>query len=75
MNPDDVKQTSEDGELRRKFLKKLGAAALYTPPTIILLMQPSREALASGGSGRGQGRGNGRGQGRARGHGHGRRGR
>jgi len=33
-------------ESRRDFLKKAGKMALYTPPAIMLLMQPSRHALA-----------------------------
>ncbi len=33
-------------ESRRDFLKKAGKMALYTPPAIMLLMHPSRHALA-----------------------------
>ena len=33
-------------ESRREFLKKAGKVALYAPPAFVLLMQPSREALA-----------------------------
>ena len=33
-------------ESRRDFLKKAGKMALYTPPAIMLLMHPSRNALA-----------------------------
>lgn len=33
-------------ESRRDFLKKAGKVALYAPPAFVLLMQPSREALA-----------------------------
>jgi len=35
-----------DEESRRDFLKKAGKLALYTPPAIMLLMHPSRHALA-----------------------------
>ena len=45
-------ESSEDDSIldaRRDFLKKASAAALYTPPSLILLMQPSRTAIASGG--------------------------
>ncbi len=35
-----------DEESRRDFLKKAGKMALYTPPAIMMLMQPSRHALA-----------------------------
>jgi hypothetical protein len=38
-------QESND-ESRRDFLKKAGKMALYTPPAIMLLMHPSRHALA-----------------------------
>ena len=34
---------------RRDFVKKAGAVAFYTPPALAALMQPSREAIASGG--------------------------
>lgn len=33
-------------ESRREFLKTAGKVALYAPPAFMLLMQPSREALA-----------------------------
>lgn len=35
-----------DEKSRRDFLKKAGKLALYTPPAIMLLMHPSRHALA-----------------------------
>jgi hypothetical protein len=35
-----------DDETRREFLKTAGKMAIYTPPAIMLLMKPSREALA-----------------------------
>jgi len=31
---------------RREFLKSAGKMAIYTPPAIMLLMKPSRQALA-----------------------------
>ena len=31
---------------RRKFLKRAGRFAVYTPPAIMLLMNPSRDAVA-----------------------------
>ena len=34
---------------RRKFLKKAGKLAAYTPPAIMALMMPGEEAIASGG--------------------------
>lgn len=39
-----------DEESRREFLKKAGKFAVYTPPTISLLMHPDVQAIASGGS-------------------------
>jgi formiminotetrahydrofolate cyclodeaminase len=36
---------------RRDFLQRAGRFALYTPPTIMLLMHPSSEAIASGSQG------------------------
>lgn len=36
-------------ESRRDFLAKAGAFAVYTPPTMLALMLPSAEAVASGG--------------------------
>lgn len=38
-------------ESRRKFLKKAGRFAVYTPPAITLLMHPSRDAVANGSGG------------------------
>ena len=44
-----VKETDDS---RRDFLRKAGKLAVYTPPAMILLMQPGREAFAlSGGNG------------------------
>ncbi len=45
-------------ESRREFLTKAGKMALYIPPAMMLLMHPSRNALAcsSGNSGGGSGR-------------------
>ena len=31
---------------RREFIKKVGKFAIYTPPAVMLLMHPSREAIA-----------------------------
>jgi hypothetical protein len=42
----------EATQARRKFLTKAGAFALYTPPAITLLMQPSRSAIARSPGGR-----------------------
>ena len=33
---------------RREFLERAGTFALYTPPTITMLMYPGVEAIASG---------------------------
>ena len=42
-----------DEETRRDFLMKAGNLAIYAPPAIMLLMHPSKDALAqSGGGGR-----------------------
>jgi formiminotetrahydrofolate cyclodeaminase len=49
-------------QARRDFLQRAGRFALYTPPTIMLLMHPGTEAIASGGNSQGndnsQGNGN-----------------
>lgn len=42
-------QSDNAVKCRREFLKKAGAFALYTPPTIMLLMQPSHDAIAASG--------------------------
>ena len=33
---------------RREFLKTAGRIAIYTPPAVMMLLHPSRKALASG---------------------------
>ena len=46
-----------DEETRREFLVKAGKVAIYAPPAIMLLMHPSKDALAqSGHDGRVRGR-------------------
>ena len=35
-----------DQETRREFLIKAGKVAIYTPPAVMLLMHPSKDALA-----------------------------
>jgi hypothetical protein len=48
---------ASDEETRREFLVKASKLAIYTTPTIMLLMYPSKDALAqSGGGGRPRGR-------------------
>jgi hypothetical protein len=50
---DDLKTETQspDEETRRQFLVTAGKLAIYTPPAIMLLMHPSKDALAqSGGS-------------------------
>jgi formiminotetrahydrofolate cyclodeaminase len=37
-----------DEESRREFLVKAGKMALYIPPAMMVLMHPSRKALACG---------------------------
>ena len=41
-----LKELVSTEESRRDFLKKAGKMAIYTPPAIMLLMHPSRHALA-----------------------------
>jgi len=36
-----------DSESRRKFIKKAGKLAIYTPPAMMLLMQPAAHAVSS----------------------------
>lgn len=45
-------------EARREFLVSAGKFALYTPPALMLLMHPSKNALAVSGGGNGTGGGN-----------------
>ena len=40
---------SNDLESRREFLKTAGKLAVYTPPTMLVLMYPGTDAIASGG--------------------------
>ncbi|QBQ55675.1 hypothetical protein [Nitrosococcus wardiae] len=42
-------------EARRKFLKTAGKFALYTPPTLTLLMHPSVHAISKSNNGVGNG--------------------
>ena len=39
-------QEDAEKESRRDFLKMAGKVALYTPPAILMLMQPNRDAIA-----------------------------
>jgi hypothetical protein len=36
----------ESTEARRNFLKRAGQFAIYTPPAMLMLMHPSRKAIA-----------------------------
>jgi hypothetical protein len=45
-----------DQETRREFLIKAGKVAIYTPPAVMLLMHPSKDALAQSGNGNIRGR-------------------
>ena len=62
----DTRQDSERTELkpsdedtiraeRREFLRKAGRFAVYTPPAMMLLMKPSRNAVAGSALGKGNG--------------------
>lgn len=42
-------------ESRRRFLKKAGKLAIYTPPAMMLLMQPNAYATSSCNNGYGNG--------------------
>ncbi len=48
MNSDErgQKSSKQVEESRRKFLEKAGKLAIYTPPVLTLMMNPSRHALA-----------------------------
>jgi hypothetical protein len=37
-------------ESRREFMKAAGRFAVYTPPALLVLMKPSREAIAASGA-------------------------
>ena len=59
MKTDEAKKELQlaDQETRREFLIKAGKVAIYTPPAVMLLMHPSKDALAqSGGDGSVSGR-------------------
>ena len=43
-NEPEVKGTDES---RRDFMRKAGKLAVYTPPAMMLLMQPGKESFAS----------------------------
>lgn len=45
---DEQIEERQDGsvEARRSFLKKAGMFAIYTPPVMMMLMHPSRNAIA-----------------------------
>lgn len=46
MGNDRTKQDQSAEESRRRFLEKAGKLAIYTPPALLLMMQPAREAIA-----------------------------
>ena len=52
-----VVEVAEEGEVvaesRRKFIKAAGKLSIYTPPAMMLLMNPSVEAFANSGNGNG----------------------
>jgi hypothetical protein len=45
-------QLQHSQQARREFLEKAGRFAVYTTPTIVMLMHPSAEAIASGATGK-----------------------
>lgn len=51
-----VVDVAEEGEVvaesRRKFIKTAGKLGLYTPPALMVLMNPSAEAFAKSADGR-----------------------
>lgn len=55
MDPKTLAETEQqpNGASRRDFLKSAGKIAIYTPPAIMLLMKPGKQALACHGSLRG----------------------
>ena len=56
MNETTKEIQASDEETRREFLVTAGKLAIYIPPAIMLLMHPSKDALAkSGGVGTGRG--------------------
>ena len=38
---------SEDEKSRREFIKAAGKLAVYTPPVLMLLMRPAKDAIAA----------------------------
>ena len=40
---------NETGESRREFMKAAGRLAVYAPPTLLVLMKPTVEAIAASG--------------------------
>ena len=51
MNEPEKEIQASDEETRREFLVKAGKFAIYTPPAVMLLMHPSKDALAQSGGG------------------------
>jgi len=43
----DENRLNEAEQARRDFMKTAGKLAIYTPPALMLLMRPSREAIAA----------------------------
>ena len=43
----DENRLNEAEQARREFMKAAGKLAIYTPPALMLLMRPSREAVAA----------------------------
>jgi hypothetical protein len=43
----DENRLNEAEQARRDFMKAAGKLAIYTPPALMLLMRPSREAVAA----------------------------
>lgn len=50
-NESKVPEGESAREARRDFLKKAGRFAIYTPPAMMVLMKPGREAIAQSGNG------------------------
>ena len=48
---------NEIEESRREFMKTAGKLAVYTAPAMLVLMKPSREAIAASGCNNGVGNG------------------
>lgn len=49
MDETETEIQASDEESRREFLVKAGKFAIYTPPAVMLLMHPSKDALARSG--------------------------